>query len=102
MLLILFNPKIGPLSGATTPAQSGPGSNGNEGVLRIPQTLVGGGSYPFPEKQPMYSTASADWARLFWESVSISRMITWKTNPALFVLSSYSVRHILEKHKISY
>ena len=25
------------LSGATTPGQSGPGSNGNEGVLRIPQ-----------------------------------------------------------------
>ena len=26
------------LSGATTPGQSGPGSNGNEGVLRIPQS----------------------------------------------------------------
>ena len=25
------------LSGATTPGQSGPGSDGNEGVLRIPQ-----------------------------------------------------------------
>ena len=25
------------LSGATKPGQSGPGSNGNEGVLRIPQ-----------------------------------------------------------------
>ena len=25
------------LSGATTPGQSGPGSNGNEGVLRIPK-----------------------------------------------------------------
>ena len=26
------------LSGDTTPSQSGPGSNGNEGVLRIPQS----------------------------------------------------------------
>ena len=26
------------LSGANTPGQSGPGSNGNEGVLRIPQS----------------------------------------------------------------
>ena len=26
------------LSGATTPDQSGPGSNGNEGVFRIPQS----------------------------------------------------------------
>ena len=31
MLLILFNPQIGPLSGATTLGQSGPGRNGNEG-----------------------------------------------------------------------
>ena len=81
MLLILFNPLIGPLSGATTPGQSGPGSNGNEGVLRILQSssiagtspsdcLVsyqdtrwgGGGSYPSAEKQSVYSTAPADWA----------------------------------------
>ena len=66
------------LSGATTPGQSGPGSDGNEGVLRIPQSssiagtspsdcLVsypghsfGGGSYPSSEKQSMYSTAPAD------------------------------------------
>ena len=56
------------LSGATTPGQSGHGSDGNEGVLRIPQkvqhywnltirlfsvifsTLVRGGSYLFAEK----------------------------------------------------
>ena len=36
--LVLFNPKIGPLSHATMTGQSGPGSNGNEGVLRIPQS----------------------------------------------------------------
>ena len=68
------------LSGATTPAQSGPGSDGNEGVLRIPQSSsitatsrsdclvsypghsLGGGSYPSAEVQSVYSTAPADWA----------------------------------------
>ena len=37
MLLVLFNPYIG-LSGATTPGQSEPGSNGNEGMLRISES----------------------------------------------------------------
>ena len=66
----------------TTPGQSGPGNDGNEGVLRIPQSssiagtspsdclvsyaghsLVGGGSYPSAEVQSVYSTAPADWAK---------------------------------------
>ena len=38
MQLVQFNPKIGPLSGATTPGTSRPASDGNEGVLRIPQS----------------------------------------------------------------
>ena len=46
MLLVLFNPYIGPLSGATTPGQSGPGSDGNEGVLRIPQSSSIAGTSP--------------------------------------------------------
>ena len=67
------------LSGATTPGQSGPGSNGNKGVLHIPQSssstgaspsdcLVSypghslGESYPSVEMQSVYSTAPADWA----------------------------------------
>ena len=33
--LLLFNPSIGFLAGATTSGQSWPGSNGNEGVIRI-------------------------------------------------------------------
>ena len=64
------------LSGATTPGQSGPGSDGNEGVLRTSQSssitraspsdclvsygghlLVGGGSYLSAEVQLVYSTA---------------------------------------------
>ena len=61
------------LSGATTPGQSGPGSNSNEGVLRIPQGpgntwtspsdylvsysgLSLEGSYPSAEVQSVYST----------------------------------------------
>ena len=38
MQLVLFNPLIGPISGATISDQRGPGSNGNEGVLRIPKS----------------------------------------------------------------
>ena len=61
--------------------QSGPGSDGNEGVLHIPQSssIAGSlpsdflvsypghsleGSYPSAEKQSVYSTAPADWAIL--------------------------------------
>ena len=38
--MVLFDPLVGPLSDATILGQSGPGSNGNEGVLSIPQTLA--------------------------------------------------------------
>ena len=44
--LVLFNPWIGPLSGAATPDQSGPGSDGNKGVLRIPQSSSITGTSP--------------------------------------------------------
>ena len=76
---VQFN-SIGPidrtLSGATTPDQSGPGSDGNEGVLRIPQSSTISGTSPsdclvssedtcwwgvgLAEKQSVYSTAPAD------------------------------------------
>ena len=36
--LVLFNPYLGLLSGATTPGQSQPGSHDNVGVLCIPQS----------------------------------------------------------------
>ena len=75
------------LSGATIPCQRGPGSDGNEGVLSIPQSysitgtlpsycLVSypghslvGWSYPSAEMQSVYSTAPADWARR-WQLVA--------------------------------
>ena len=67
------------LSGATTPGQSGPGCDDNEGVFHIPQSsriygaspshcLVSNprhlleGSYPSAEMQSVYSTAPANWA----------------------------------------
>ena len=60
---------------------SGPGSNGNEGVLHIPKgscitgtslsdclvSYLGhslGGSYPSAEVQSVYSRAPADWAKV--------------------------------------
>ena len=60
-------PINGTLSCATTPDQSGPTSNGIEGVLRIPQSssITGASpsdclmlerSYPSAEKQSVYST----------------------------------------------
>ena len=56
------------LTGATIPGQSGPGSNGNKGMLRIPQissiTETSASDYPSPEVQSVYSTAPADWAKV--------------------------------------
>ena len=68
------------LSGATPPGQSWLGSDGNEGVLCIPQSssitgasdcLVSssghssGESYPSAEMQSVYSAAPAEWASHF-------------------------------------
>ena len=80
-VLVLFDPLIGPLSGATTPCLSGPGSDGNEGVPRIPKSssITGtspsnflchiedtrfGVSYPSAEKQTVFSTAPPNWANV--------------------------------------
>ena len=77
MPLVLF-PIDRAQSGATILGQSGPGSHGNEGVLRIPQSssitgpspsdclmlypghsLEGGAYYPSAKVQSAYSTARA-------------------------------------------
>ena len=63
------------LSGATSLGQSGPGSNGNEGVLHILQSSsITGASlsdclyhiqdirYPSAEMLSVYSTAQVNWA----------------------------------------
>ena len=46
MPLVLFNPLIGPISGTTIPGQSRPGSDGNKGVLCIPQSPSIAGTSP--------------------------------------------------------
>ena len=59
---------MGVLPGATNPGQSEPWSDGNEELLRIPQsssiTVTSPSdyleSYPFAEMQSVYSTAPAD------------------------------------------
>ena len=74
------------LSSATTPGQSGPESNGNEGVLCILQSasITGtsksdcsvsypvhslGGSYPSIEIQSVYSTAPANWGKKHFDNI---------------------------------
>ena len=54
------------LSGATTPGQNGPGSDGNEGVLRIPQSSSITGTSPSDclVSYPGHS---------LWEGVTLSR-----------------------------
>ena len=72
------------LLGATTLGQSGPGNDGNKGVLRIPQisSITGTsssdcfvsypghsrrwGSYLSATVQSVYSTAPAGWAKYIW------------------------------------
>ena len=76
MQLVLLDPLIMTLSGATIPSHGGPGCNVNEGVLRIPQNscITGAsqsdclasylghplvGSYPSAEMQSVHYTAPA-------------------------------------------
>ena len=67
------------LSGVNNPGQSRPGSNDNEGVLRIPQsssiteTSNCFGSYAvhslgesYPSAESVYSTAPTDWANFIF------------------------------------
>ena len=83
------------LLGATSSGQSGLGSDGNEGVLHIPQSsgitctspsdclmsYLGhslGESYPCAEKQSMYSTAPANWVICLTELFEIDPFLTFK------------------------
>ena len=65
------------LSGATTPVQSGPGSNGNYLTIRLlivlTRTLIGGGSYPSADMQSMHSTTPAD-STIFSSKVVMASM----------------------------
>ena len=98
------------MSGVTTQTSSGPGSDGNEEVLHIPQSscITGtsrclmsylehsfdGWSYPSAKVQSVYSTVPADWATRF-EYVYCQNFMTpaleiwgiWST-PSLPLLTS--------------
>ena len=98
------------LSGATTPAKSGPGSNGNEGVLRIPQSssisgtspsdcfvsyseqLWRGRAYPSAEVQSVYSTAPANWIKDSWWA--IVRFYYWCSR-FLYGTQNYSHKRLI-------
>ena len=83
------------LSVATTSDQSEPGSDGNKGVLHIPQSpsITGASpsdclmscqglllqeSYPTAEMQSMYSPVPADWARIN------SSQFLWNSNAQMW------------------
>ena len=82
------------LSGYTTLVESGPRCNGNEGILHIPQSSNTGASqsdclvsYPghllgeesnfSAEMQPVYSTASANWALKAWSEMQTTLSWIW-------------------------
>ena len=89
-----FWPTDRTLSSVTTPDQSEPGSNGNEGVIHIPQSFMAGAEpsdcwvsypvhllgkfYPSAEMQSMYSTAPADWIKQRMIPWQITSLIKWK------------------------
>ena len=74
------------LLGATTPGQSGPASDGYEGVFHIPQisSITGNSqsdclvsylvSYPTTSQELVYSTASADWGKYFLDLTLYSKL----------------------------
>ena len=79
------------LSGATIPGQSGPGSNGNEGVLQITQISPSDNLVLYPgyslegwsslsaEIPKVYSTAPADLAGLLLNKSNYKLLVRLKT-----------------------
>ena len=82
------------LSITTTPVQSGHGSDGNEGVLRIPQSSSITGtsssdclvsypghslewSYPSVEVQSVYSTVTLGFIRMHWAVASMCKIFSF-------------------------
>ena len=99
------------LSGATIPGQSGPESNGNEGVLRILQSSSITGTSPSDclvsylgqllvgyylsvEKPLVYSTAPVDWARynIWFLNLSLSFSFVHSISTSVGHLMPESVR----------
>ena len=96
------------LSGATTPSQSEPGSDGNEGVLCIPQSSsitgtlpsdclvsylghsLGGGLTLLQTCRSVYSTARADWAISFM-SISFGVKSGWLAIYSCYYLCEFFI-----------
>ena len=89
------------LSGATTPSQNGPGSDGNGGSLCIPQSssircsLVSypghslGRSASLTDKQSVYSTAPVDWVmKTLLKNKSYIVFVVRKDNIRAIILSN--------------
>ena len=106
------------LSGDITLSESGPMSNGSEGVFDIPQSSRRGasfsdclvsypghsfvGSYPSTEMQSVYSTAPADWAvRSSWEQYphksNISYLFYHFCSSYIYIYIYIYVRRKIEK-----
>ena len=95
------------------PGQSGLGSNGNEGVLCIPQGpsitgtspsdcfvsypghSLGGGSYPSAEMQSVYSTAPADWARFHQDIKTIKERYHWQWDKRMMADYRWNIKRDL-------
>ena len=73
------------LSGATIPGQSGPGSNGNEAVLRIPQSSSITGTSP-SDCLMSYTGHSLEWGGL---TVSVFYSPSWLGNCFLRVFCTH-------------
>ena len=103
------------LSGATSPCQSGPASDGNEGVLCIPQSsnitgtspsdcLVSysehslGEFYLSAEMQSVHSTAPTDWAWIVWDTTDAYHV--WLSDFLPLVLIHYIMKMFLLVIKI--
>ena len=65
------------LSGATTPGKSGPGSDGNEGVLRIPKSFYITGASPSDFFSVYIQDAS------WWSLISLQRYSRFILQPQL-------------------
>ena len=113
------------LSCATTPSQRECRSDGNKGVLRIPQSSsitgsspsdclvlypgrsLGGGSYPSAENQSVYSTAPVHWAiksirKKKKRNLKHPMRIELTNNDLQAKLTRYHARHQEGKEKVDW
>ena len=103
------------LSGATILGQSGPGNNGNERVLWIPQSssitgastsdylmsypgLSLGMCYSSEEMQSVYSTAPDDWVSWVWKVLHLCKLVSSKIlRPSSYIFNWHWLIQILCK-----